>query len=289
MILEINDTNAKIVYPYFSELHTVIPYVFLSSQENFAQSLLHDTSEGDEMFAELYTYAILSDSKVKGIVQYGIPNYEVRYDGERLYNSKIGVIRLLYFGLSTMSEGATLMKRALDFFKIRGVHSIKCFPHEYGLKVFAYHGKLYHSEHLVHWYLKMHGWKVSATSYYYTKSLKRMEKVSENRGYSFIGEIVGEEIEFFTICKHEKPIGGMQIHYVNNEKCAYMDFIYLTDEYQGRGWGSEALWQFMLILKEHGIQRMDTDMEEMNAIGQRLLEKCKFGKLGKSSSYERSL
>lgn len=288
MIVEINDENVGLVYPFFVNLHVMIPYMFLCTQEELANSLLHEVSEGDQMFAELYTYAIVQGDKVSGLIQYGIPNYEVLYDGERNYDSRIGVIRLLYFNLSCIKEGKDLMKKALRFFMDKKITSLKAFPHEYGMKVFGYHGKLYKSEYFVYWYLRLNHWKVSVRSIYYTKSLKRMQKVSENRGYSFKAEEEIEGIQYFTICKYEKPIGGVQFHYVNNHTVAYMDFIYLSQEYQGRGWGSEAMWQLMLYLREKNIQRIDTDMEEMNAIGQRFLEKCKFGKLGESYSFERS-
>lgn len=287
MIIEINDENAKLVYPYFVNLHAVVPYLFLCTQEDFTQSLLHETSEGDEMFAQLYTYAIMQGTKVKGLVQYGIPNYEVNYDGERLTNRKIGVLRNIYFGLDSFREGRILVNRALEYFKQQGIESIRAFPHEYGMRVFGYHGKLYKSEYLVRFYLAWTGWKVNVESIYYTKSLKRLTAQRENRGYSFKEEQVEEDIQFFTICKYNKVIGGVQFHYVNHGKCAYMDFIYLSEEYQGRGWGSEAMWQMMILLKSRGIQRIDTDMEKMNAIGQRFLEKCEFGKLGHSYSYER--
>lgn len=287
MIIEINDENAQLVYPFFVSLHAVVPYLFLCSQEDFIQSLLHETSEGDEMFAQLFTYAIVKGTKVKGLVQYGIPNYEVNYDGERFYHHRIGVLRQVYFDLSTMGECRSLVHRAMDYFQSQQVSTIRAFPHEYGMSVFGYHGKLYQSEYLVRMYLFFAGWRVDVESIYYTKSLKRLGNVGENRGYSFKKEEVEKNIQFYTICKYEKAIGGVQFHLVNHGKCAYMDFIYLSDEYQGRGWGSEAMWQIMSLLKAMGVVRIDTDMEKMNAIGQRFLEKCEFGKLGKSYSYER--
>lgn len=284
-ITEITKQNINIVYTYFQSLKTITPYIYSVSLDDFTESFLNDYSEGEVMFKELHSYAAIdTDRKIKAIIQFGIPNYEINYDGERIYSSKVGAIR--YFDITWLHEdiGNQLFKMANQFFIDNGISKIYAFSNDYAMSVYAYQGKLYQSEKKMQFFLKLQGFKPYCTSYFYTISLKRMKPYTFNDNIYFDAEERQGNHQFFVIKKHQTEIGGMEVYYINS-KIVYLSYFYILDDYRGRSWGHQSLLAILMMFKNLGYERLDTDINEDNSIAIRLYSRCHIGKIGKGYSY----
>lgn len=284
-IVEINQENIQPVYDYFLQLKKTTPYIHSVSLAAFTNSLLNDHSEGEMMFKELHTYAAIeTNQKVTAIIQYGIPNYEIKYDGERYFNSSIGVIRCFYTEMLHADIGIKLYKKAMEFFKANAISKVYAFSNDYGMSVYGYQGKLFENERTINYFLRLNNFKPYVTSLYYTISLKRMKDYLHDDHINFVADELIDNHQFFTIKKHNTEIGGMEVYYINN-KTINLSFFYILDDYRGRSWGHQALLACLMMFKRLGYDRIDADLTDDNSIAIRLFERCKLGKLGKAYSY----
>ena len=284
-IVEITKDNIEYVYNYFLSLKKTIPTIYAVSLQNFTNSFFNEYSEGEQMFKKLYAYAAIdTDNKVKAIIQYGIPNYEINYDGERIYSSRVGAIR--FFDVTWLHEdvGKKLLDKASNFFVENGTSKIYAFSNDYAMSAFAFQGKLYQSEKKIHTFLRLYGFKRYVTSYFYTISLKRMKAYMHDDGINFEPEERIQNHQFFKIKKHQTEIGGMEVYYINS-KTVYLSFFYILDDYRGRSWGLQSLLAILMMFKNLGYNRLDTDISEDNSIAIKLYTRCRLGKIGKGYSY----
>ncbi|MBR3840906.1 MAG: GNAT family N-acetyltransferase [Erysipelotrichales bacterium] len=283
--VEITKENIQLAYNYFLSLKTTIPTIYSVSLPAFTDSFLNEYSEGEQMFKELHAYAAIdTDNKIKSIIQYGIPNYEINYDGERIYSSRVGAIR--WFDVTWLHEdvGKKLLDRASTFFIEHGISKVYAFSNDYAMSVYAYQGKLYQSEKKIHTFLRLYGFKRHTTSHFYTISLKRMKPYMHNDGINFEPDERIQNRQFFTIKKHQTEIGGMEVYYINS-KTVYLSFFYILDDYRGRSWGLQSLLAILMMFKNLGYERLDTDLNEDNSIAIKLYSRCKIGRIGKGYSY----
>ena len=284
-LIEINEDNVHYVYEYFESIKKSTPYIYSVGEKEFASSFLHDISEGEYMFKELHAYAYLDvDKKIKAIIQYGIPNYEINYDGERNYDVHVGCIRFLHMTLLHEDMGKTLYNRAMEFFKAHGISKIYAFANDYAMSCYAYQGKLYDGSLFMRMFLKHRGFKPYVESNFYTISLKRMKDYTFNDYISFIAEDQVMNRQYFVIKKGLVEIGGMEVFYIN-AKTVYMNFFYILDDYRGRYWGQQAFMAALMMFKTMGYDRFASDILTDNSIAIKMYTYAKLGNVGRGLSY----
>ncbi len=284
-LIEINEENIHYVYDYFESIKTTTPYIYTVSESDFTASFLHDISEGEYMFKELYAYAYIDvDHKIKAIIQYGLPNYEISYDGERNYEARVGCIRFFHMSFLSGDMGKTLYNRAMEYFRSKGITKIYAFANDYAMSCYAYQGKLYGNQHYLKLFLKNRGFTSYVESSFYTISLKRMKDYTFNDYISFEAEDPVKNRQFFKIKKGLVEIGGMEIFYINS-KNIYMNFFYILDDYRGRYWGQQALMAALMMFKKLGYERFDSDVLTDNSIAIKMYTYAKMGNIGKGQSY----
>lgn len=285
-IVDLRVEDLPKIQAYLSSLRLYIPYYYNCSISELAKSFFIDEFEEEVMFKDLVSKGIIKDDKLVGIIQYGLLNFDLAYDGEKIHGVNIGDIRIMACSSIAITKMYKLLGAAMLYFKIHKVDKIYAFEHTYGLSCFGGIGKLYHNEWLIAMLLRSKGFRKHNKSLFLSRKIVEGH-VKAEAGISFIEEELGDNRYFYTIKKYLVEVGGLEFQIVEEGRKAYLRYFYILDEHQGHHFGKEAMKSFLFVLLEKGIMSIDCDVDELNGIGMNFYEKCKFGNLGYMLSYKK--
>ncbi len=159
---------------------------------------------------------------------------------------------------------------------------IYAFFHYFGLSCYGRHGKLFEGFDHVHRLLLEEGFQIEHENVYYSSVL------------------IGSEPTDMALCWHEttagrqaicdflledKPVGGCEVYFLEQEEIAYLRWIYVDENLRGQGIGSRCMAALKSDLFGRRIRRFDTDTALANITAQRYYERNRFKREGITRSY----
>lgn len=279
-------SDCEKLFEFYNSTKGEIPYWFDVDYDVWYQSMFQDTDyESTEFFHELNIYVAYEDSNMVGFIQFGIPNYIYKQNGEKSFDVKAGIIRNLYFDVENAECGFELVKLAEHYFDENSVEKKFAFFHAFGMTCNAGHGKLYCSLRHIEEALKAFGYQKEHENVYYkrllTEDVLDIEDDMEIR-YSEVNE---KGLCGFSVFVDNTQVGAGEIVYLPQETIAYLKWIYIKKEFQQKGYASKSLKTLFANLYQKGIRRFDTDTADGNVIAQKLYEKNGFENMGRTRSY----
>lgn len=279
-------TDYTALYEYQRSLEKKAPYWFDTDKEIWLKSFSDDCDlDGEDMFNELITYTAVCEGRIVGFVQFGIPCYIYGDDGEKDYDEVFGVIRALYFESEHSACGKVMTEIAHDYFAAKGVKRRFAFYHALGMTCFAGHGKLYCGFPHIEEALNACGYIKEHENVYYRRFLSSADSnADENVTLSF-NKVSESGLAEFSVFLSGEFVGAGALVYLPQGDIAYLKWIFILDEYQGRGLASAALRLIFAELYSRGFKRIDTDTADGNLAAQGLYTKLGFEDMGRTRSY----
>ena len=276
-IFDITDLSA--VYDY--QMQLAVPYFFPADFETWKESFENDVDgEGRRLFKTLQGKAAYDGEKLVGFVQYGKTAFGFDDCGEISSAVSYPVIRALYFDKGREEAGELLLKAAMDAFGAE--QKVYAFFHYFGMTCFARHGKLYESFDWIKELLHRNGFVIEHENVYYTAP--QLDAAGSQVELKVHDLTAGNQqmFDFFLDGKH---IGGCEVHYLPTKGDVFLRWIYVNDEVQNRGVGSQAMAALKKYLHQQGMTRLDTDTALDNLRAQHYYEKNGFIREGITRSY----
>lgn len=271
--------NLTQVYEYQMRLPT--PFVFYPDFESWKRSFENDIDgEGRALFRDLYGKAVYDCDTFVGFIQYGYTAFGFDTRGELSADMTYPVIRTLYYDENQKEAGRLLLQQAMKEFESEGM--VYAFFHYFGMSCFARHGKLFEHFHWIKELLHEYGFAIEHENVYFSAVLG-------NETYSEVEitpqrKTTGSQQTFAFIFDHDE-IGGCEVHYLDTKGAAYLRWIYVNDEMQNKGIGSQCMTALKTWLYAKGMTRLDTDTALDNSRAQHYYEKNGFTREGITRSY----
>ncbi len=279
-------TDYAVLYEYQRSLEKKAPYWFDTDRDTWIKSFSDDLDlDGEDMFSELITYTAICDGNIVGFVQFGIPCYIYGDDGEKDYDEICGVIRTLYFENEHSVCGKVLVEIAHDYFVAKGVKCRFAFYHALGMSCYAGHGKLYCVFPHIEETLSTFGYIKEHENVYYRRFLSSADSEACEKAEVTFDEASESGLSEFSVRLNGEFVGAGALVYLPQGDIAYLKWIFILDEYQGRGLASAALWLIFAKLYNSGFKRIDTDTADGNVAAQGLYTKLGFEDMGRTRSY----
>lgn len=269
------------LYAYQSRL--AVPYFFATEFESWKEAFENDVDgEGRQLFQQLHAKAAYDGEKLVGFVQYG--NTAFGFDDQGNLSAQVSypVIRALYFEDGREDAGKLLLQAAMEDWG--AFPKAYAFFHYFGMSCFARHGKLFERFSWIAELLHKAGFEIEHENMYYSAKLQAIPGSQV--------EIVAQEVtkgdqQSIDFLLDHKQVGCCEVHYVNRET-AYLRWIYIHDDQQNRGIGSQCMSALKVWLHQRGMTRLDTDTAVNNVRAQHYYEKNHFVCEGITRSYFRN-
>ncbi len=263
------------------------PYVLKTGFDLWQGAMFNDRdADGGPLFDGLMTKVASQGEQITGFIQYGYSAFAFGSTGNKLPDKRYPIIRQLYFEPQHAADGQALLQEAMDYFA-RESGTVYAFFHYFGLSCCARHGKLYEKYTHIEDLLFKNGFVIEHQNYYYSMMLSGRAGQEEHPWFRLEmlpGE--GEQRNFLLYYSNSK-VGGGTIAFLPQQDVAYLRWLYIHHEYQGKGYGVICLNLLLDQLAERGIQRLDVDTSTDNRVAQRFYQKNGFHFEGITRSYYR--
>lgn len=287
-IVKVDKLNVNKLLIYWEDISKEVPYFFEVSKEDFENCLFNDKRDGEEMFNYLDTYFVEENNRVLGFIQFGQPSFHFNSLGEKYYNPNIGVIRNIYYDENKRDAGRKLIEKAESYFEKNNLDAHYAFYHALGLSCNVYHGKLHENKIYIEELLFEYRYNIEHENIYYSIDLRILKEVSIDEDFKISlsgkNEYNKEHIKFLY---KDIEIGGCEVLYRENINTVYLNWIWLSDDYSNKGFGTEYMKLISKSFKDREFIRMDTDTANNNIRAQRYYEKNGYVNKGYTRSYIR--
>lgn len=274
-----NITNLKEIYEY--QMNLTFPYKYPMNFDRWKTSFENDIDgEGRTLFRELYGKAAYEEGKIAGFVQYGRTAFGFDEKGELSANVSYPVIRMLYFDADNEKAGHALMQAALE--ELGQTERIYAFFHYFGMSCFARHGKLFEKHQWIEKLLYECGFTVEHENVFYSSTIEEMNTSEINIAWDTLTEGNQQTGKFML---RNEQIGEFEVHYLDEDKIAYLRWIYVNKDKQNQGIGSSCMAELKCELAKKGFRQLDTDTALRNTRAQHYYEKNGFSREGITRSY----
>lgn len=290
MLKLVDQENSQELYEYYcANLVGTAPYYHEASKKQWLESFYEDRDyEGDKKYSELVTYCSQSDAGIiNGFIQFGVSSYGYDEEGEKSFKTRTGVIRQLHFLEGQTVVGQKLFKTAVDYFQERTVPLSYAFFHALGLTCTGNHGKLHESMPEIAALLLNNGFGIEHTNVYYKKNLQVAKEKIESTLHIKRAVKTEHHTQMFTFYEKEEAVGQANIAFLPETSIAYLRWIFMLDDQQNKGFGTQALQLIFEYLSQQGITELHTDTADANSRAQHVYEKNGFQHLGLTRSYMR--
>ena len=274
-------TDLKPIYEY--QLRFAAPYFFPADYASWQKSFLQDIDgEGRMLFKTLHSKAVYDGEVPVGFIQYGRTAFGFDETGEISAKVSYSVIRSLYFDEGREDVGHLLLQQALqDFADEKTVYA---FFHYFGMSCFARHGKLFERFDWIAQLLREYGFDLEHKNVYYSSSVQQTVASSIKL---LVHELTKGAQQSFEFVLDGEQIGVCELHYPDVPGIAYLRWIYVSDELQNQGAGSQCMAALKNWLHERGYTRLDADTAMDNHRAQHYYDKNGFTWEGITRSYYR--
>ena len=275
----IDMTDLRRVYDY--QMKLAVPYFVPVDFECWKESFENDADgEGRTLFKTLQCKAACEGERIVGFVQYGRTAFGFDECGEISSAVSYPVIRALYFDEGREDAGEALLRAAME--ALGEDERIYAFFHYFGMTCFARHGKLFESFGWIKELLHRHGFVIEHENVYYSATvLDRAGSAVELK----VHDLTAGNQQMFDFFLDGKHIGGCEVQYLPTKGDVFLRWIYVNDEVQNRGVGSQAMAALKNWLISKGMTRLDTDTALDNSRAQHYYEKNGFTREGITRSY----
>lgn len=275
----IDMTNLAAVYDY--QMQLAAPYFFAADFETWKESFVNDVDgEGRRLFKSLQGKAAYEGEKLVGFVQYGMTAFGFDDCGEISSAVSYPVIRALFFDKDQPHAGEQLLKAAMEAFEAE--EKVYAFFHYFGMTCFARHGKLFEHFDWIRELLHRSGFVVEHENVYYAAP---QLDAADTQVELEIHDLTAGNQQMFDFSLGGKHIGGCEVHYLPTKGDVFLRWIYVNDEVQNCGVGSQAMAALKNWLRGQGMTRLDTDTALNNRRAQHYYEKNGFTREGITRSY----
>lgn len=272
-------TDLAALYDY--QMKLAVPYFFDVDFALWKESFVNDADgEGRSLFSTLQAKVAYEGDQLVGFVQYGKTAFGFDESGEISSAVSYPVIRALYFDEGREEAGEVLLKAAME--ALGADKRIYAFFHYFGMTCFARHGKLFESFGWVKELLHRHGFVVEHENVYYSAPVL---ETAESQVELKVHDLTAGNQQMFDFFLEGGHIGGCEVHYLPTKGDVFLRWIYVNDEVQNRGVGSQAMAALKKHLHEQGMTRLDTDTALDNHRAQHYYEKNGFTRAGITRSY----
>ncbi|WP_265459714.1 GNAT family N-acetyltransferase [Enterococcus sp. HY326] len=271
---------------YLNNLAGSTPYFHFTTEQTWNQSFFEDTDfEGVPKFKELSTIVARKAGQIDSFIQFGLSNYGYDEHGEKDFLNPIAVIRHIYFLKDSQAVGQKLLDEALNYFRQKGFSHYYAFFHAFGLSFTSSHGKLANNFDYIEALLLENGFKIEHENLYYRKILKNESALETKLDLEHTPN-PNEDTETLTFYLDKKPIGQCNIFYLPDGNRVYLRWIFLIDEYQNKGYGSQMMAALCHYLYQKNYQELHTDTADSNFRAQHYYLKNNFSEMGRTRSYQ---
>ncbi len=251
--------------------------------------LLEDTLDGERVFDHLETFIAQEKGRVIGFVQVGHPRFSWDVSGQIFYNPEIGVIRHFYFDSGRLDVADAMYAQVQTFLKPYPQHH--AFYHVYGMSCNAHHGKLHMSLKDVDAFLQGKGFQIEHENVYYSLALNEAGQ-PVNSGLRLVSQPhAARAFQDYEIWLYDTHIGTVKVRFLEHltggakTDTTYLNLITIEKAYRGCGWGTQALWLLVKILRDKGYAYLHLDTVGTNDRAQRFYERLGFQNRGRSRNY----
>lgn len=288
MLKLVEQKSSQNLYDYYREnLVGKAPYYHQVSKKSWENSFFEDTDyDGDKKYSELITYCNLTaDGTVNGFIQFGCSSYGYDEAGEKSFEHSAGMIRQIHFLHNQKAVGDELLAAAFHYFQEMELDVSYAFFHALGMTCTGNHGKLHESMSEVAELLLDNGCRVEHTNVYYAKKLDSAKELPTFSLSMKPAEKTENQTQMFTFYEGEQAVGQANVAYLPENAIAYLRWIFMLDEHQNKGFGTEALQLLFAFLSHEGMTELHTDTADNNMRAQHVYEKNGFEHLGITRSY----
>ena len=272
--------NPREVYNYMNTFRS--PYRYGADFACWERSYAHDMDgEGRWLFEGLETVGAYRADRLAGFVQYG--RSAIGFDESEEVTSGVSypIIRQFYFAAGDEEIGRLLLARARAALACENAR-IYAFFHYFGLSCYGRRGKLFEGLEHVHRLLLEEGFQIEHENVYYSSVLAGIEPTDVSLRWHEMSAGRQASCDFLL---ENKPVGGCEVHFLEQAGIAYLRWIYVDENLRGQGIGSRCMAALKSDLLSHGIRRFDTDTALANATAQRYYERNCFKREGITRSY----
>lgn len=268
------------LYQYQSKM--AAPYRYPVNFDIWEKSFLHDIDgEGRTLFKELTVKGAYQQNQLVGFIQYGRTAFGFDDRDEISSSVSYPIIRAFYFDKDRPEAGRLLLSSALEHFQAE-TDMIYAFFHYFGMSCYAWHGKLFENCPHISDLLLQNEFQIEHQNVIYVSGLN-------DANYEDIAirwhEMSAGRQQYGEFLLDSNLIGECEIHYLEQPGIAYLRWIYVKEELQGKGIGTKCMRSLKQALFEKGIRRLDTDTALTNIWAQRFYEKNGFVREGISRSF----
>ncbi|MGL4695431.1 GNAT family N-acetyltransferase [Enterococcus larvae] len=288
MLRLVQQADGLELYEYYNNyLVGTTPYDHQVSRISWDRSFFEDTDyDGDKKYKELETYCSLAaDGTINGFIQWGLSNYGYDEDGEKNVERSTGIIRQFHFLKNQKAVGKELLETAIMSFQEKGVKMSYAFFHALGMTCTGNHGKLHESMTEAAELLFENGFSVEHTNVYYVKNLKSLVEHEECSLAIKQAEKTENQTQMLTFYEEGQAVGQANIAFLPENPIAYLRWIFMLDDHQNKGFGTQALQLIFAFLSQEGIIELHTDTADTNKRAQHVYEKNGFEHSGITRSY----
>ncbi len=293
-ILQIDKSNAEILFEYWNLIGNSIPYFYKTTYESFIKSLFDDAFKGITMFKKSFVYAAMDGNQVIGFIQYGIPKFHINYQGEIIQDTDIGIVRNLYYDKEKCYAGEKLLSFALNFFKNEEIEKLYAFYHVMGMSCNGNHGKLHNDYNYITDLFFDNGFNVEHENVYYICDMHEKQSKDQTKTSIEIQES-SINIQKIELMKGEEKIGDGLIKYLDDltgmkdEDKIYLKLISINKDVRGTGTGTEFINQIISYCVSKGYRYMHLDTALNNVVAQKFYDRNGFKNMGITRSFLRIL
>ncbi|MGN1135217.1 MAG: GNAT family N-acetyltransferase [Oscillospiraceae bacterium] len=281
-IKKVQDTRE--IYDHMAKM--TFPYNYETDHKTWERSYLYDIDgDGRTLFSELETIGAYSDSKLIGFIQYGKTAFGFDGSGEISDAVFYPIIRNFYFPEEQMEVGNSLMNEAVNALSDVSADKTYAFFHYFGMSCYARHGKLFEKFAYIHNLLLQNGFAIEHENVFYSSALDSEKNSAVELNWH--GKTSGNQ-QYCDFILDKSTVGGCEMHFLEDNKTAYLRWIFVNDNMRGKGIGSKCMDALKAYLLSIGITRFDTDTALTNTAAQHFYEKNGFINEGITRSYYRS-
>jgi ribosomal protein S18 acetylase RimI-like enzyme len=292
-VREYRETDFDALFAYWQGLGEKIPYFFPVTSDKWYECMFEDKLDNEEKFLFQEIFVAEENDQIVGFIQYGQPAFAWDEKGLKYRNPQIAIIRHFYFEADRFDVADLLFAQCESY--MRQFPSQHAFYHIFGMSYNAHHGKLHESLTHVNRFLCEKGYRVEHENQYYSLALQEAEVANQN-DLSLVSKPAPQpNLGEYEICLQERPIGMMQIRYLDKltggdtADIVYLTWIGINEAFRRQGWGSKAMKLLIATLYSEGYKKLHLDTASTNEAAQQFYEHYGFEKRGRTRSFIKTI